>query len=94
MNHLDPSKVHSEWTADEDLVLLTTIRKRGKRWSLAVRELNHTRTEHMVKNRYKSLISNESKKNPEKCESEIEGLLIRRLTKVQERSLKNDSLKA
>jgi transcriptional activator Myb len=58
MNHLDPKKVHSEWTAMEDLVMLTTIKKKGKRWSLAVKELNHTRTEHMVKNRYKSLISN------------------------------------
>jgi hypothetical protein len=44
MNYLDPIKIHSEWTPAEDLALLTTIRKKGKRWSLAVRELNNTRT--------------------------------------------------
>jgi hypothetical protein len=46
--------------------LLDTIKKKGKRWSLAVKELKNTRTEHMVKNRYKSLIINEKKKHPEK----------------------------
>lgn len=58
MNHLDPEKVRTEWTVTEDLVLLNAIKKKGKRWSLAVKELKHTRTEHMVKNRYKSLIAN------------------------------------
>lgn len=66
MNHLDPAKLHSEWTISEDIVLLTTIKKKGKKWSLVAKELKHTRTEHMVKNRYKSLISNESKKFPGK----------------------------
>lgn len=66
MNHLDPSKIHSEWTATEDLTLLNCIKKKGKRWSVAMKELSNTRTEHMVKNRYKSLISNESKRYPGK----------------------------
>lgn len=71
MNHLDPVKLHSEWTISEDLVLLNTIKKKGKKWSFAAKELRHTRTEHMVKNRYKSLISNEIKKFPGKREAEI-----------------------
>lgn len=58
MNHLDPSKRKTEWTPAEDLVLLESVRLRGKKWSLAVRELDHARTEHMVKNRYKSLLTN------------------------------------
>lgn len=86
MNHLDPTKIRSEWTASEDLVLLSTIKRKGKRWSLAVRELNHTRTEHMVKNRYKSLISNEAKKHPDKRTADLEALLIKRLTKTAHRT--------
>lgn len=66
MNHLDPSKIHTEWTPSEDFILLSTIKKRGKRWSLAVKGLRHTRTEHMVKNRYKSLILNEKKRLADK----------------------------
>jgi hypothetical protein len=64
MNHLDPVKVHSEWTLAEDLTLLTTVKSNGKKWSLVVKKLHNTRTEHMVKNRYKSLISNELKRHP------------------------------
>jgi hypothetical protein len=58
MNHLDPVKLHCEWTQDEDATLMTTVKNRGKKWSLVVKKLNNTRTEHMVKNRYKSLIYN------------------------------------
>lgn len=65
MNHLDPLKLHSEWTPNEDLTLLTTVSASGKKWSLVVRKLHNTRTEHMVKNRYKSLISIEMKRHPE-----------------------------
>jgi hypothetical protein len=36
-NHLDPSKIHTEWKVSEDLILLNTIKKKGKRWSLAVK---------------------------------------------------------
>lgn len=64
MNHLDPVKLHSEWTHQEDLTLLSTVRAHGKKWSLVVRKLENTRTEHMVKNRFKSLISNELKRHP------------------------------
>lgn len=85
MNHLDPSKIRTEWTAAEDLILLNCIKRKGKKWSVAVKELEHTRTEHMVKNRYKSLISNEGKKYQGKKEFEIENILIKKLTKGQQR---------
>lgn len=61
MNHLDPNKLHTEWTAAEDLILLNCIKNKGKKWSSAVKELSHTRTEHMVKNRYKSLMLNKGR---------------------------------
>lgn len=63
MNHLDPSKIHTDWELSEDISLLECIKKHGHKWSFAVKGLNYTRTEHMVKNRYNSLISNEMKKH-------------------------------
>ncbi len=62
--------------------MLNCIKKKGKRWSVAMKELFNTRTEHMVKNRYKSLISNEGKKHPGKKESELENILIKKIGKV------------
>jgi hypothetical protein len=35
----------------------------GKKWSSIAKELKNTRTEHMVKNRYKSLLSRQNKKS-------------------------------
>jgi hypothetical protein len=39
MNHLDPRKLHSEWTEEEDLILLTTVRSSGKKWAKVVKKL-------------------------------------------------------
>jgi myb proto-oncogene protein len=79
MNYLDPRKLHSEWTEEEDLTLLTTVRSSGKKWSQVAKKLLNTRTENMVKNRYKSLISKELKKQPHLRQSEVETFLIRKL---------------
>jgi transcription initiation factor IIE alpha subunit len=62
LNYLDPSKVHSPWAFQEDLILLSSIRDNGKRWAYTVKKLLKKRTEHMVKNRFNSLINNEKKK--------------------------------
>jgi hypothetical protein len=62
LNYLDPSKVHSPWANQEDLALLTSIRDHGKRWAYTVKKLLKKRTEHMVKNRFNSLINNEKKR--------------------------------
>jgi hypothetical protein len=50
-----------------------------------MKELGNTRTEHMVKNRYKSLISNESKRYPGKKDSELENVLIKKLNKLMDK---------
>ena len=81
MNHLDPNKLHSTWTPAEDLQLLECLRENGNKWSAAVRTLNGTRTEHMVKNRYKSLVGMESKKHKSKSVDEIELALMKKLRK-------------
>jgi hypothetical protein len=86
MNHIDPSKVHTKWTISEDLVLLHTIKRYGKRWSLAVKELSSTRTEHMVKNRYNSLLLNSRKKHADKSEAAIESLLIKKFERLERKA--------
>lgn len=57
INHLDPSKIKSEWTPLEDYEMIKTVLAIGKKWSLVARELGSKRTEHMVKNRFKSLLN-------------------------------------
>jgi hypothetical protein len=79
MNHLDPVKLHTGWTKDEDITLMLTIKNSGKKWSLVVKKLRNTRTEHMVKNRYKSLLSIELKKYPNLKEIDLQNHIINSL---------------
>ena len=62
INHLDPSKVRTVWTVVEDYEMIQAILNINKKWSLVAKELGNKRTEHMVKNRYKSLINSEMKR--------------------------------
>ena len=39
INHLDPSKVRSEWTTFEDYEMIKAVIGVGKKWSLVAREL-------------------------------------------------------
>lgn len=58
INHLDYSKVHGNWSDLEDyLIFEFVVEREGKRWSRMVSVLNFKRTEHMIKNRYNSLIT-------------------------------------
>lgn len=57
LNHLDQSKKHGEWTHREDLAIFEYALSKGKRWSKMVDLLDGTRTEHMIKNRYNSLVA-------------------------------------
>lgn len=58
LNHLDFSKVHGNWSELEDYTIFEfVVEREGKRWSKLVSLLNDKRTEHMIKNRYNSLIS-------------------------------------
>lgn len=57
LNHLDSNKVRGQWTVEEDLVILESVVEGiGKKWSKMVPLLGEKRTEHMIKNRFKSLI--------------------------------------
>lgn len=57
LNHLDKSKTHGQWTVAEDVGIFRYVRESGKKWSKIVPLLNSARTEHMIKNRYNSLVS-------------------------------------
>ncbi len=54
-NYVNP-QLNKEWTLDEDFRLFSFVRKEGKKWSRIIPELLHTKSEHMIKNRYNSQI--------------------------------------
>ncbi|OMJ95807.1 hypothetical protein SteCoe_701 [Stentor coeruleus] len=60
LNHLDPSLKKSEWTPEEDEVILTNQAKIGNKWSI-ISKLLPGRTENQVKNRWKSILRKASK---------------------------------
>ena len=62
INHLDPVPVRRNWTALEDFNLIEAVKELGKKWSKVSKKLGGKRTEHMVKNRFKSLYHFESKR--------------------------------
>ena len=59
-NHVDPN-LSKEWTREDDLTLLESVTKEGKRWALISSFLNHTKNEHMIKNRFYSLLKKAQK---------------------------------
>lgn len=63
MNHLDPLKLKSKWTPSEDFCLMNLVLKEGKKWAMIAKIMGNIRTEHMVKNRYNSLLRAEMKKH-------------------------------
>ncbi|KAJ1462701.1 Homeodomain-like protein, partial [Pelagophyceae sp. CCMP2097] len=56
LNHLDTRVIKSDWTADEDAVLLDAQQRVGNKWSEIARLLPG-RAENAVKNRFNSLIT-------------------------------------
>lgn len=56
-NHLNSEINHKEWTKEEDIIILECVKKNNTKWASIIPELGGTRTEHMIKNRYKSLIN-------------------------------------
>ena len=56
VNHLDTKVKRSCWSEEEDLLLFSYVLEEGGRWSTISKMLNGTRTEHMVKNRYNSIV--------------------------------------
>lgn len=62
-NCINPNVLHRKWSRSEDELLLILILQHGKKWALISRTMRGSRTEHMVKNRFKSLTRNyESKR--------------------------------
>lgn len=81
LNHLDDKKKHGQWTLEEDLIIFNFVSEHGKRWCKLVPLLNDCRTEHMIKNRFNSLINKQ--KGSKKEREEISVAKIRKLLKKQ-----------
>jgi hypothetical protein len=61
MNHLDPHICKSEWSPEEDYIIVNTVLENGRKWALAAKLAGSKRTEHMIKNRYHTLLRNEER---------------------------------
>jgi hypothetical protein len=59
-NHLNPNLSKGDWKTAEEIKLIEAIEMLGPRWSRVCRQVQG-RTEHSVKNRYKSLIKAHAK---------------------------------
>lgn len=88
MNHLDPLKLKSKWTINEDFSLIDLVLKEGKKWAMIAKTMGNIRTEHMVKNRYNSLLRAEMKKYDEMAN---ENRAMRKLQNRLKYSLENKS---
>ncbi|CAD8173512.1 unnamed protein product [Paramecium octaurelia] len=73
MNYLNPKLKKTNWSQQEDLQLLNTVVKNGKRWSL-ISTLLEGRTENQVKNRFKSLIQKIHKDEEEDDIEELQAI--------------------
>jgi hypothetical protein len=83
-NHLDfskiqyiPIKLSGDWTPTEDRAILEFVLHNGRKWAQMCKELIPHRTEHMIKNRFKSLLV--KVQPPSKKETPNERKIIRRL---------------
>lgn len=63
-NHVDPNLKKGNWTAEEDLFILTQQRTVGNKWSEIAKGLGG-RTENSVKNRWKSMIKKAIREHPQ-----------------------------
>lgn len=52
MNYLNPTVNRLGWSLEEDYKLFQMVKEHGQKWAFISTEMGHTRTEHMVKNRY------------------------------------------
>lgn len=88
LNHLDSNKKRGEWTAQEDLAIFKFVAEQGKRWCKIVPVLRDTRTEHMIKNRYNSLLSKQRRSKKEREEH-----LIQKIIKQLKKQINNAELR-
>ena len=81
LNHLDGRKIHGKWTDREDALIFQYVLERGKKWSKIVPLLNGTRTEHMIKNRYNSLLAKARQKRKQTEREIVEKIALKKLIK-------------
>ena len=94
LNHLDEKKKHGNWTPQEDLLIFNFVTEIGKKWSKLVPVLNQTRTEHMIKNRYNSLITKlrggSRKEREEQVIQKVIKHIKKQLANLERRKIKKD----
>lgn len=88
LNHLDDKKKRGEWTPQEDLSIFKYVMEYGKHWCKIVPILKDSRTEHMIKNRYNSLINKQRKSKKEREEH-----LRHRIVKLLKKQISNAASK-
>jgi hypothetical protein len=54
-NHLNPALSKEKWTIEEDVALFRNARDLGSKWAKISKAMGECRTEHMIKNRFKSI---------------------------------------
>jgi myb proto-oncogene protein len=86
LNHLDMNKKRGDWTTREDYLIFKYALQHGKRWCKIVPLLEYTRTEHMIKNRYNSLLA-KNMTNRKQREEDVAGRMCRNLLKSLEKEL-------
>jgi hypothetical protein len=89
LNHLDDKKKRGLWTSQEDLKIFKFVMEYGKRWCKLVPVLKDTRTEHMIKNRYNSLLNKQRKSKKEREEQ----LCLRIIKQLKKQILNAESKK-
>ena len=83
---MDPNVRRGEWTQEEDIALLLAVDCFGCKWADISRDLGGVRTEHMIKNRYKSIINKWKKKYHKASPKKIVGHILKQM----KRRLKNE----
>ena len=66
---MDPTPLRSSWSTSQDYELVKAVKQFGRKWAKISKLLGGKRTEHMVKNRFKSLYHFEEKKSL--CQSHL-----------------------
>jgi len=56
INYLNPKLEKGKWSLPDSLNMMRIIVKHGRKWALVSRELQHSRSEHSIKNHFKKLL--------------------------------------
>ena len=81
-NHLNPIVSHNKWSIEEDVFLFRHASQIGTKWAKISKALNGVRTEHMVKNRFNSIVK--------KYQSRYQRCSIKRITELVLNHLEKD----